>query len=123
MPSTLRMAPEAASSPALRAMSRMLEGLSDPTMLLNRDLEIIFANAEARMRFVNSNLTLRLGFTSFLESAFAGCDVAGLARTLHTVVAAPPGEPSTYSLRESDREVQLRITNVELDSAADSDPA
>ena len=121
MPTTLIHAPITSPSAALRVMSRMVEGLSDPTMLLNRDLDVIFANAEARMRFVNSNLTLHVPFTSFIQSVFPEAEATGLARTFRAVIAAPAEEASTFFLRDSDREIQLRITNVQMETPEERD--
>ena len=118
--------PHHAQSGAARTLRDLLEGTSDPTVLLDRRLRVVFANAKARMLFSSVSLTEGGAFSAFLARALPGADFDVLGDTLRRAVEASEAAPSALFLRGAERELHLRISGVDCgccgDAAAENQP-
>ena len=103
-----------------RTLRDLLEGISDPTVLLDRALRVVFANAKARMLFSSVSLTEGIPFTAFLARALPGADLSALGETLGRAAEASDTAPSALFLRGADRELHLRLSGVDCGCCGDS---
>ncbi|MBX7246324.1 MAG: PAS domain-containing protein [Candidatus Sumerlaeaceae bacterium] len=107
-----RFAAVASEAPSVRVLINLLEGISDPTVLLNGSLRIIFANAKARMRFSKVSFSLNDSFEGFLMAAFPKSGLSGLEETLDAALTAEDGKSSTYFLHEDQSQTFLRVAPI-----------
>lgn len=94
----------------------LLEGISEATLLLNRDLNVLYANTAARMLFTNISVSEGMGFSEFLERALPDTKIGDAITALETAAAdaaAGVSKAGDFFLRCAERPMSLRYSGVE----------
>lgn len=104
-----------AGSPTLRSLRGMLEAVGDSMLLLDGDLRIIYANAEARETYLLGNAQ-RPQFVRFVAASYPEADLAELESSLTALLTEPTSECSVIRLHSGIKEVQIRLSGIESES-------
>ncbi len=108
-------------SGSIKTLRALLEGISDPTVLLDRALRVVYANAQARLRFSSSTFTLHDPFLGFLGHEYPAADLSGVEPTLAGVIHGPgAGQPAMVFLHDGERQVHLRASLVDCGCCGDA---
>ncbi|PKO17485.1 hypothetical protein CVU37_08305 [candidate division BRC1 bacterium HGW-BRC1-1] len=94
----------------------LLEGISEATMLLNRELNVLYANTAARMLFTNVSISEGMAFGEFLQRAMPQTKVSDAITTLEAAAGdAISGacKAGDLFLKSGDRPLSLRYSGVE----------
>ncbi len=94
----------------------LLEGISEATLLLNRELNVLYANTAARMLFTNISISEGMAFGEFLQRALPQTKVSDAITTLEAAAGdAISGacKAGDIFLRSDDRPLSLRYSGVE----------
>src|SRR5690606_23441869 len=99
-----------------KSLRRFLDGQSDATVLVTRDYQILYANAEARVRFPRANVMRERSFEKCLAIEFPGTVWADLKPTFDAMLAAEDAEPAVMVLTREGRQIQMRVTVLDFDA-------
>lgn len=115
---------EQAVSKSLSSLRKFVEGLSDPTLLVSAvSLQVLFANAEARVRFSASNFTDGTSFKDFVSAGFPEANLADLRETFRNMAAQSDPDPTLFFLPNGVKQTHMRITSLDsIELAGQSEP-
>lgn len=99
-----------------KSLRRFLDGQSDATVLVTQDCQILYANAEARVRFARANTTKERSFERCLAIEFPETSWEDVQRVFETMLKAEDPEPVMLLLSRDRRQCQMRITMLDFDS-------
>jgi signal transduction histidine kinase len=102
-------------SRSLKSFTRFLDGMSDATILVNRDQRVVYASSEARMRFGSISLSRDMHLRRFLRTAFPAARVESVTESLDILFGMPEPEPAMVLLTDGPREHLLRLSILEFD--------
>jgi PAS domain S-box-containing protein len=97
-------------APTLRLL---LEGMSEPSFLLNRRLEIVFANEAARQKFGRHSSPVRGRFDEFMAAVFPHDDLSAVRCRLRECLLCPgANDVSEFSLASGGARCTVRVVCV-----------
>lgn len=99
------------------SLINLLEGLSDPTVLLTRSLRILFANAAARMRFSRVSFSVNDRFDVFLMTAFPSSNVPDVRKQMTGFLEGDTSRSETVFLHETQQDTYLRLAAIDCCSS------
>lgn len=103
-----------------RSLRKFVEGLTDPTLLVSsRDLAIYYANAEARIRFSDKDLTEGGLLDRFISDTFPEASVAEFRETFRRLALENDPDPATVFLNNGAKQTHLRITSLNFEHDCD----
>ena len=108
--------PDGGVRAAKDTLRSLLDGISEATFLLNRDLDVLYANTAARMLFTKISVSEGMGFSEFLQRALPDTKTADVVAALETAASdAATGVSKTgdFFLRCAERPMSLRFSGVE----------
>jgi nitrogen-specific signal transduction histidine kinase len=99
-----------------KSLRRFVEGLSDPTILVSREFRVLYANAEARVRFSRAQLTENASFAGLLTQQFPGAVWAEIVPSLKQLLQQEDPEPALFFLSEGGKQTHMRATALTFDA-------
>jgi nitrogen-specific signal transduction histidine kinase len=99
-----------------RSLRKFVEGLTDPTLLVSGgNLRILYANAEARVRYSNSDLTDHAMFEQFIREAFPEANQQEIRETFVSLGQQTDPDPAMVFLHNGAKQTHLRITSLDFE--------
>jgi len=99
-----------------RSLRKFVEGLSDPTLLISgQGQRVLYANAEARVRFSHCDLTDEASFQKFIHDCFPGADFAEIEQAFAKLQSTTDSDPALVFLNHGLKQTHLRITSLDFD--------
>src|SRR5438045_3980283 len=97
-------------SKVTRSLRRFVEGVSDPTLLISRDLLVLYANAEARVRFSKADPTENSSFEQFVRTVFPECSWTNIEQTFAEILLQQNADSRLVLLVQGPKQTHMRIT-------------
>lgn len=99
-----------------RSLRKFIEGLTDPTVLVSADgLHVIYANAEARVRYSAYGLSDQTTLPEFVSRAFPEAKPDDVVQAFANMTAEADPDPSTVFLNDGMKQTHLRIASLDFD--------
>ena len=114
------MTPLDIDTPALKSLRRFVEELSDSTVLINSSYRVLYANAEARVRFSKANLTELADFSRFLAEMFPESNWLEVQSSLQSLTTQDDPNPALFFLHNGTQLTHMRATLLQLDVDSDA---
>ncbi len=103
-------------SQVTRSLRKFVEGLSDPTLLVSAaEFKVLYANAEARVRYSSSDLTEDADFEAFVRSTFPLADWGEIVQAFASLASHADPDPALCFLNNGVKQTHLRITSLDFD--------
>ncbi len=101
-------------SPAVKSLTKFVEGLSDPALLVaGAGLGIVYANAEARIRYSNCDLTEMASFEKFVASGFPDAEFAEVREEFDQLSRQEDPDPALVVMTHGLKQTHMRITKLD----------
>jgi signal transduction histidine kinase len=94
---------------------RFLDGMSDPTVLVDRGLRVLYANSEARVRFGSLGPMQEQHLRKLLRSLYPLARAESVTESLDILFEQTEPEPAMVVLTDGPREHLLRLSILEFD--------
>jgi len=101
---------QAVEQPAFTSFRSFVEGLSDPTLILTTSGTILYANAEARVRFASLAVNKNSPFSEFLEQAFPGSDLLPVRAAIERFATADEQEAEQFFVGAGLKQTHMRLS-------------
>jgi PAS domain S-box-containing protein len=111
---------ETASLPVLQSL---VERASDAFVLLDKELRILAANAQARRRYPGFSINPGTGFLSFLSETYPNASLDKIETAFHAMLSDDSVQTELISLNDSGSQIQLRLTLLDSSAADSAAPA
>lgn len=99
-----------------RSLRKFVEGLTDPTLLVSDDeLKIVYANAEARVRYSHCDLTDEAAFEAFITESFPEASFQQIRDTFTRLANETDPDPAMVFLNHGPKQTHLRITSLDFE--------
>lgn len=100
----------------VRSLRKFIEGLTDPTLLVSSPgLQVLYANAEARVRYSAFDLMGAESLQSFIREAFPEADATSIAAAFADLQLQPDPAPAMVFLNDGVKQTHLRISSLNFD--------
>jgi two-component system sensor histidine kinase AtoS len=116
MSTTPSAAAEQRDNQITRSLRKFVEGLTDPTVLVSAEnLSVLYANAEARVRYASFGLTDQTTLPEFVSRAFPEARRGDVEQAFSDLAGQTDPEPATVFLNDGMKQTHLRITSLDFD--------
>lgn len=105
-----------------RSLRKFVEGLSDPTLLIADNMQLLYANAEARMRFNRVNLSEETELKNFIKTIFPESDWNSISQSFATMRRNQNSDPILIYLAQGLKQTHMRISRMDFDEGGDCNP-